>query len=207
MAWKKLLADGDPVTDLTGTAYRLLLIDSAGDVVELAHGAADKVLTSQGASADPTWEDAASGAHALGAGQSDVTIDSPADNEVLAYDGVDTWINQTAAEAGLLTDAANAIDSDHYTDGSIDNEHLADGAVDTEELAADCIDGTKIADDVVDTEHLAADSVDAAAIDDSATDIAFAQIILTPAATGTGTTEGTLFYDSDDDHVYVYVAA
>jgi len=31
----------------------------------------------------------------------DVTIDTPADNELLAYDGVDTWINQTAAEAGI----------------------------------------------------------------------------------------------------------
>lgn len=34
----------------------------------------------------------------------DVTISSPADNEVLAYNsGTSTWINQTAAEAGLAT--------------------------------------------------------------------------------------------------------
>jgi len=31
----------------------------------------------------------------------DTTIDSPADNEVLAWNGSDTWINQTASEAGL----------------------------------------------------------------------------------------------------------
>ena len=36
---------------------------------------------------------------------SGVTISSPADNELLAYDsGTGTWINQTAAEAGLATD-------------------------------------------------------------------------------------------------------
>lgn len=32
---------------------------------------------------------------------SDVTITTPADNEVLAYNGAGSWINQTAAEAGL----------------------------------------------------------------------------------------------------------
>jgi hypothetical protein len=32
---------------------------------------------------------------------SDVTITTPADNEVLAYDGVSAWINQTPTEAGL----------------------------------------------------------------------------------------------------------
>lgn len=32
---------------------------------------------------------------------SDVTITTPADNEVLAYNGAGAWINQTAAEAGL----------------------------------------------------------------------------------------------------------
>ena len=161
MAWTKLLMDGDAVTGLTGTAYRMLLVDSAGDVIELTHGTVNKVLTSQGASADPTWEDAAAGEHAFGAGQSDVTITTPADDEVLSYEA-GTWINKTAAEAGLAAVS-------HGT-------------------------------------HLTEDSVGATEIDDAATDIAFAQIILTPTATGTGTTEGSLFYDSDDDHVYVYVA-
>ena len=51
---------------------------------------------------------------------------------------------------------------------------------------------------------LGANTVGNSEIDNSATDIALAQVILTPAATGTGTTEGTVFYDSDDDHLYVY---
>lgn len=160
MAWTKLLMAGDAATELTGTAYRTLLVDSAGDVVELAHGTVDYVLTSGGASVDPSWQAAASGAHALDAGQSDVTITTPADDEVLSYE-TGTWINKTAAEAGL----AAASHGTHLTAGSVGNSE----------------------------------------IDNSATDIALAQIILTPTATGTGTTEGTVFYDSDDDHLYVYV--
>jgi len=73
------------------------------------------------------------------------------------------------------------------------------------DLGADCIDsGTLIADNVIANEHLADDCVKAAEIDAAATDITFAQLILTPTAS-TGTTEGTLFYDSDDNHLYVYV--
>jgi len=157
MAWTKLLMTGDAATELTGTAYRLLYTDSTGAVSELVHGTSTYVLTSNGASADPTWQAAAGGAHALDAGQTDVTITSPTDHEVLAYNS-GSWINETAAEAGLMTNP----------------------------LTSNCVGAT--------------------AIDETATDIAFAQIILTPAATGTGTTEGTMFYDSDDDHVYVYVA-
>lgn len=160
MAWTKILLSGDAATELTGTAYRTLLVDSAGDVVELAHGTANKVLTSGGASADPTWEDPAAGAHALDAGQSDVTITTPTDDEVLSYE-TGTWINKTAAEAGLAV-------TSHGT-------------------------------------HLTAGSVGNSEIDNAANDIAFAQVILTPAASGVGTTEGTLFYDSTDDHIYVYV--
>ena len=57
----------------------------------------------------------------------------------------------------------NAIDSEHYTDGSIDAAHLAansvdsdsyvDGSIDLAHLSADCVDGTKIADDALDSEH------------------------------------------------------
>jgi len=166
MGWTKVLNTGDAATELTGTAYRLLLVDSAGDVVELAHGAANKVLTSQGASADPTWEDPSAGAHALDAGQTDVVITAPADDEVLAYDsGSTNWINQTPAEAGLLADSAGSVD------------------------------GTNIANDAVGAAH----------IDETDTGIEVAQLILTPTADGTGTTEGTLFFDSDDNHLYVYV--
>lgn len=52
-----------------------------------------------------SWVEIASGTGTL-PGLSDVTISSPADNEVLAYDtGTSEWINQTPSEAGLVAKA------------------------------------------------------------------------------------------------------
>lgn len=190
MAWKKLLLSGDAVTELTGNAYKLLLLDSGGAVIELAHGAINKVLTSGGAALNPTWQDPTSGAHALDAGQSDVTITTPAAHEVLAYNGTTAWINETAAEAGLS-------ESGHLL-GSADH-----GADTLANLNAKVSDATL--DDSTATRTPTNDSVGAAQVDDTANNIAFSQLILTPKIDGSGTTEGTMFYDSDDDHLYVYV--
>lgn len=198
MAWTKILLSGDAATELTGTAYRTLLVNSAGAVTELAHGTSTYVLTSGGASADPTWAAPAAGTHALDAGQSDVVITTPADNEVLAYDGIGDWINQTPAEAGLM-----AV-------GDAPTAHLL-GAHTTDTLAnlnAKVTDATLIDTGdsrLSDTRTPTNASVGAAQVNATATDIAFAQVILTPAVAGTGTTEGSLFYDSDDNHLYVYV--
>jgi len=190
MAWKKIILGGDAITELTGTAYRLPIIDSAGDVVELAHGTIDYVLTSGGASADPSWQVAAGGAHALDAGQTDVTITSPADNEVLAYNGVDTWINQTAAEAGLAPSPHTLGSSDHGSDTLANlNAKVSDATLDDSSA----------------TRTPSSNSVGNTEVDNSANDIAFNQLILTPKADGSGTAEGTLFYDSDDNHAYIYV--
>lgn len=126
----------------------------------------------------------------------DVTITEPSDNETLAYDsGSSKFINQTPAEAGLLPDAADVIDSDHFVDGGIDTEHLA----------ADCVDGSKIADDAVGSGHIGENAIGAEHIDETDTDITLSQVTLTPKATGDGEVEGTVFYDSDDNHLYVYV--
>jgi len=190
MAWKKIILGGDAATELTGTAYRSLIIDSAGAVVEVAHGTINKVWTSQGASADPTWEDAAGGAHGLDAGQTDVTITTPADNEVLAYNGVDTWINQTAAEAGLATDGHLLGSSEHGSDTLANlNAKVSDATLDDSSA----------------TRTPSSNSVGNTEVDNSANDIAYSQLILTPKADGSGTAEGTLFYDSDDNHAYIYV--
>ena len=90
----------------------------------------------------------------------------------------------TTLAADVVTGAKiadNAINSEHYTDGSIDrvhlaadiidgtkiaddvinSEHYAAGSIDREHLAADIIDGTKIANDVINSEHYAAGSIDA----------------------------------------------
>ena len=45
--------------------------------------------------------------------------------------------------------ADDAVDSEHYTDGSIDNAHLADDAVDSDEIAAGAIDTAHMADNQV----------------------------------------------------------
>lgn len=50
------------------------------------------------------------------------------------------------------------------------------------------------------------DGVGTNEINNAATDIALAQAILKPKASGEGTAEGSIFYDSDDDHYYMYVA-
>lgn len=74
------------------------------------------------------------------------------------------------------------------------------------DTAAGFIDNAdKFATGVVDDAAIAANAVGNSEIKNTAIDIAFNQIILTPKATGDGTTVGTLFYDSDDDHPYVFV--
>lgn len=203
MAWKKLLLEGDLATDLTGTAYRLLLIDSGGAVIELIHGAASKVLTSQGPGADPTWEDPGSGPHALDAGQTDVVITTPADNEVLAYDGIGDWINQTPSEAGLAPDPHDLGGSEHGADTLVNlNLKVSDATLDDssdprtpsahkashESGGGDALDATL---DLVNI-TLSGDAVDGA-------------IIATPQAEPSGTTEGTIYYDSTSKHLYCYV--
>lgn len=196
MAYVKVMLKGDAATELTGTAYSSLIVDSSGDVVEVAHGTVSKVWTSGGASADPTWEDAAGGAHALDAGQSDVTITTPADDEVLSYES-GSWINKTATEAGLK--AAADAPTAHDLAGT---EHNADTLAD---LNAKVSDATL--DDSSDTRVPSTSSVGNAEIDNSANDIAFSQIILTSKIDGSGTVEGTFYFDSDDKHPYVYVGA
>ena len=52
--------DGDPITNFDGTAYRTLYIDINGDVQLLAHGTSGQVLTTNGATADPSWTNAGS---------------------------------------------------------------------------------------------------------------------------------------------------
>ena len=49
--------------------------------------------------------------------------------------------------------ADDAINSEHYTDGSIDNAHIADDAIDSEHYADGSIDNAHIADDAIDSEH------------------------------------------------------
>ena len=77
------------------------------------------------------------------------------------YDGstwdtsVSTTPNDDTVTGAKIVD--NAIDSEHYTDGSIDHVHLA----------ADAVDGDNIADDSINSEHYVDGSIDTAHIADN----------------------------------------
>jgi hypothetical protein len=84
---------------------------------------------------------------------------------------IGTPANDTVTGAKIVD---NAIDSEHYTDGSIDTVHLAadvitgakiaDDAIDSEHYTDGSIDNAHIADDAIDSEHYAAASIDFAHI-------------------------------------------
>ena len=67
-------------------------------------------------------------------------------------------IGADAVDSANIAD--DAIDSEHYTDGSIDNAHIADDAIDSEHYADGSIDNAHIADDAIDSEHYADGSID-----------------------------------------------
>ena len=50
-----------------------------------------------------------------------------------------------------------------------------------------------------------ADGIGTNEINNTAADFVFAQIIMKPKSSGSGTAEGSIFYDSDDDHYYMFV--
>ena len=64
-------------------------------------------------------------------------------------------INADAVTGAKIAD--DALDSEHYTDGSIDTAHLA----------ADAVTGAKVADDAIDSEHYTDGSIDTAHIADN----------------------------------------
>ena len=90
--------------------------------------------------------------------------------------------------------ADDAIDSEHYVDGSIDNAHLADDAVDSDEIAAGAID----------LAHMSVNSIDSDQYVDRSIDtvhIGLNQITLAEMAGGT---DGNLItYDTNGDPAYV----
>tara|TARA_B100000745_G_scaffold300422_1_gene254334 strand:+ start:1700 stop:3637 length:1938 start_codon:yes stop_codon:yes gene_type:complete len=97
----------------------------------------------------------------------------------LAADAVDgTKIADNAIDSEHYVDgsidnahiADDAIDSEHYVDGSIDNAHIADDAIDSEHYVDGSIDNAHIADDAIDSEHYADGSIDNAHIADDAID-------------------------------------
>ena len=105
--------------------------------------------------------------------------------------GTGVWQGTAIASGYIAADAItgakiadDAIDSEHYTDGSIDNAHIADNAIDSEHYADGSIDNAHIADDAIDSEHYADGSIDTAHIADN-------QVTLAKMA---GITRGSIIY-------------
>ena len=105
--------------------------------------------------------------------------------------------------------ADDAVDSEHYTDGSIDNAHIADDAIDSEHYAAGSIDNAHLADDAVDSDELAAGSVDTAHIADNQVTLAkmaglargkiiYGDSSGDPAALAVGSADEVLTHDGTD---------
>lgn len=77
--------------------------------------------------------------------------------------GNNTGRGSGTVAAASVTGAAiadDAIDSQHYTDGSIDNAHVADDAIDSEHYAAASIDEPHLADNSVDSRAYVDASID-----------------------------------------------
>ncbi len=84
-------------------------------------------------------------------------------DQLYVYDGsqwevsVSTTPNDDTVTGAKIVD--NAIDSEHYTDGSIDHVHLANDAVDGDNIADDAINSEHYADGSIDTAHIADNQV------------------------------------------------
>ena len=66
------------------------------------------------------------------------------------------------------TPSADTVDSSKIVDNAINSEHYVDGSIDHVHLSADCVDGDNIADDSINSEHYVDGSIDTAHIADDA---------------------------------------
>ncbi len=98
----------------------------------------------------------ASGTAATVTGGTQASITSAANLVTVGTIGTGVW-QGTAIAGGYI--ANDAIDSQHYADGSIDNAHIADDAIDSEHYADGSIDNAHLADNAVDTDEIADNAV------------------------------------------------
>jgi len=85
-------------------------------------------------------------------------------------------------------------DSSFFAAGVVDSNAIATGAVGSDEIATGAVGSDEIATNAVGNDEL-----------NNSEGFEMKQITLTPASTATAA-EGAIFYDSDDDHLYVYVS-
>jgi hypothetical protein len=125
-------------------------------------------------------------------GAGDIGADA-VDSANIADDAIDSE-HYTDGSIDNAHIADDAIDSEHYADGSIDNAHIADDAIDSEHYADGSIDNAHIADDAIDSEHYAAGSIDEAHIADNA---------VTLAKMAGGTDGNIISFDASGDPVAI----
>ena len=109
---------------------------------------------------------------------------------VHTFTAVPVFPNNTIETADIQADA---IDGTKIADDAINSEHYTDGSIDTAHIAADQITNAKIADDQIDSEHYVDGSIDTAHIADA--QITTAKL---SAAVFTGATDiGAAIVDAD----------
>jgi len=166
-------ATGDILYASSSTVLKGLAKGSDGTVLELASGV--PAWTASPTIGSTSWANAN---HAHAASNSGGTLTTLGTVATGVWQG--TAIATTYIAADAITGAKiadDAIDSEHYTDGSIDAAHLAadavtgakiaDDAIDSEHYTDGSIDNAHLADDAVDSDELAAGAVDTAHIGDN----------------------------------------
>lgn len=115
----------------------------------------------------------------------------------------DAALLESASAAVVVTTVATAgIGS---TASRWDHAHTIDNDIVTGAMILDkSIAATNIATGTITANEIEDAAVGASEIASLATMVELSQIQLTPKADGEGTVEGTLFYDSDDNHLYIY---
>jgi hypothetical protein len=91
-----------------------------------------------------------------------ITVADPTADRTITFPNVTGNVVTTGDTGTVATGmiANDAVDGTKIPDNAINSEHYTDGSIDRVHLAADIVDGTKIADDSINSEHYVADSID-----------------------------------------------
>ena len=91
-----------------------------------------------------------------------LTVADPTADRTITFPNVTGTVVTTGDTGTVATGmiANDAVDGTKIPDNAINSEHYTDGSIDRVHLAADIVDGTKIADDSINSEHYVADSID-----------------------------------------------
>ena len=146
-------ASGDILYASSSTVLSRLAKATDGDILQLASGL--PAWTASPSIGSTSWANAN---HAHAASNSGGTLTT------LGTITTGVW-NGTAIATAYI--GADAITGAKIADDAIDSEHYTDGSIDAAHLAADAVTAAKIGDDVIDSEHYADGSIDTAHIADN----------------------------------------